>query len=67
MLSENPNATHIFENNLYKLNNIVWKGLSQNPNAIHILEKKLDKVDWKTVWCNPNIFYSNKPTKGARH
>jgi hypothetical protein len=30
--------------------------LSQNPNAIPILEKNLDKVDWRQLSENPNIF-----------
>jgi hypothetical protein len=39
-LSGNPNAIHILEKNLNKLD--WWGPLSQNPNAIHLLTK-LDK------------------------
>jgi len=41
-LSANPNAIHILEKNMDKIN---WQQLSANPNAIHILEKNMDKVD----------------------
>ena len=41
-LSYNPNAIHILEKNLNKVD---WEILTRNPNAIHILEKNLDKVD----------------------
>ena len=53
LLSENPNAIHILEQNLDKVD---WDGLSKNPNAIHILEQNLDKVHWKHIWENPAIF-----------
>ena len=60
-LSNNPNAIHILENNLDKVN---WKQLSINLNAIHILEKNLDKVDWYWLSMNPNIFeYDYKEIK----
>ena len=42
-LSANPNAIHILEQNLDKID---WFYLSENPNAIHILEQNLEKVDW---------------------
>jgi hypothetical protein len=51
MLSQNPNAIHILEKNLDKIN---WKCLSSNPNAIPLLEKKLDKIDWSVLHENPN-------------
>ena len=35
-LSANPNAIHLLEQNLYKVD---LKMLSLNPNAIHLLEK----------------------------
>ena len=38
-LSMNPNAIHILENNLDKVD---WRFLSDNPNAIHIIENNLD-------------------------
>jgi hypothetical protein len=60
-LSSNPNAIHLLEKNLDKVD---WKELSENPNAIHILEKNLDKVDWLWLSCNPNIFtYDYKAMK----
>jgi hypothetical protein len=52
-LSFNPNAIHILERNLYK---VEWRVLSLNPNAIHILEQNLDKVDWGHIWTNKAIF-----------
>ena len=50
-LSKNPNAIHILEKNLNKVN---W--LSSNPNAIPILEKNIDKIDWCELSQNPSIF-----------
>ena len=50
-LSENPNAIHILEQHLDKVD---WLILSLNPNAIHILEKNIDKVVWKSLSTNPN-------------
>ena len=59
----NPNAIHILEKNLDKVN---WSGLSDNPNAIHILEKNLDKVDWYGLSINHNIFeYNYKKIKNT--
>jgi len=43
VLSRNPNAIHILEQNLDKVR---WDYLSINPNAIHLLEQNLDKVYW---------------------
>ena len=37
MLSSNPNAIHLLEQNPDKID---WNKLSWNPNAIHLLEKK---------------------------
>ena len=54
MLSLNPNAIHIIENNLDKVD---WDWLSRNPNAIHILEKNLDKVNWYWLSRNPNAIH----------
>jgi hypothetical protein len=53
MLSFNPNAIHILEQNLDKVD---WYCLSRNPNAIHILEHNLDKIDWSDIWENKAIF-----------
>ena len=53
LLSYNPNAIHILEQNLDKVN---WGILSCNPNAIHILEQNLDKVKWSKIWENKAIF-----------
>jgi len=50
MLTTNPNAIHILEKNLYRVN---WRFLSLNSNAIHLLEKNLDKVDWYNLSRNP--------------
>jgi len=35
ILSINPNAIHLLEQNMDKIN---WSNLSKNPNALHILE-----------------------------
>ena len=53
----NPNAIHILEKNLDKVN---WGGLSTNPNAMHILEKNLDKVYWNSLLMNPNAIHMIK-------
>ena len=53
MLCENPNAVHILEANMDKIN---WDILSENPNAIHILEKNIDKIEWRYLSANPSIF-----------
>jgi RimJ/RimL family protein N-acetyltransferase len=52
-LSENPNAIHLLEKNLEKIN---WSCLSENPNAIHLLEKNSRKIDWHYFSANPSIF-----------
>jgi hypothetical protein len=51
MLSSNPKAIHLLEQNL---DNINWSMLSNNPNAIPLLEKNLDKIDWSRLSENPN-------------
>ena len=53
-LSYNPNAIHILEQNLDKVD---WDWLSENPNAIPILEKHLDKVNWYNLSENPNAIH----------
>src|SRR5438046_1526983 len=45
-LSENPNAIHLLEKNIDKINSD-W--LSLNPKAIHLLEIKLDKINNKLI------------------
>ena len=40
--------------------------LLSNPNAMHILEKNLDKVHWRMLSYNPNIFeYDYKEIKNT--
>ncbi len=51
-LSENPNAIHILEKHLDK---VEWWFLSRNENAIHILEKNIDKINWPCLSCNKNV------------
>ena len=50
-LCGNPNAIHMLEKNLDKVD---WSRLSENPNAIHILGQNLDRVDWDNLSRNPN-------------
>jgi hypothetical protein len=50
-LSLNPNAIHILEQNMNKVN---WYLLSRNPNAIYLLEQNIDKIDWINLSKNPN-------------
>ena len=51
LLSENPNAIHLLEQNLDKVD---WYWLSYNPNAIHLLEQNVDKICWHLLSQNPN-------------
>ena len=48
-LSRNPNAIHILES---KLNRINWSMLSENPNAVPLLERNLHKIDWRALSSN---------------
>ena len=41
ILSSNPNAIHLLEQNQDKID---WFMLSSNPNAIHLLEKNIYKI-----------------------
>ena len=54
MLSLNPAAIHLLEQNLNKINCDV---LSRNPKAIHLisklLEQNLDKISWWWLSMNP--------------
>ena len=54
VLSGNPNAIHLLEQNVDKIN---WRELSRNPNAIHILKQNLDKVSWIDLSYNPNAIH----------
>jgi hypothetical protein len=53
-LSQNPNAIHLLENNLDKIN---WRLLSSNQNAMSILENNLEKVYWDELSENPNAIH----------
>ena len=53
MLSRNPNAIHLLENNLEKIN---WGELSRNPNAMHLLEKNQERINWNLLSRNQSIF-----------
>ena len=57
MLSKNPEAIHLIEQNLDKVN---WSSLSGNPNAIHLIEKNTDKISWPLLSGNPAIFTLNR-------
>ena len=54
VLSLNPNAIHLLEQNIDKIN---WHSLSLNPNAIYLLEQNMDKIDWLYLSFNPNAIY----------
>lgn len=67
-LSSNPNAIHIIEKNLDKLDEKCWTNLSKNPNAIHIIEKNKEKIDWMYIYGNPSIFtYDYELIKQIKH
>jgi hypothetical protein len=53
LLSKNPNAIHLLEENLDK---IKWHIFSGNPNSIYLLEKNQDKINWNNISSNPSIF-----------
>ena len=53
LLSTNPNAIYLLEQNMDKID---WMKLSGNPNAIHLLEQNMDKIDWCNFSTNINIF-----------
>jgi hypothetical protein len=53
VLSGNPNAIHLLENNQYNIN---WAMLSGNPNASRLLENNQDKIYWGVLYRNPCIF-----------
>ena len=53
MLSSNPNAIHILEQNQDKID---WFWLSGNRNAIYLLEKNINKINWFNLSENPSIF-----------
>jgi prefoldin subunit 5 len=49
-LSRNPNAIHLLEKNLEKID---WSELSRN-HAIHLLEKNPERIQWRELSRNPN-------------
>ena len=51
MLSVNPNAISLLEQNPDKIN---WNLLSLNPNAISLLEQNPDKINWFILSLNHN-------------
>ena len=53
-ISVNPDAIHIIEQNLDKVD---WFYLSLNPSAIHIIELNLDKINWKILSMNQNAVH----------
>jgi len=53
-LSKNPNAIHLLEQNMDKID---WFYLSGNPNAIHLIEQNLDKIDWLYLSRNPSAIH----------
>ena len=55
-LSENPNAIHLLEKNINKID---WEIIcyNSNPNAVHIIERYPEKIDWWSLSCNPNAIH----------
>ena len=53
ILSANPNAINLLENNLDKID---WNYLSVNPNAMDLFENNQDKINWSWLSKNPSIF-----------
>ena len=53
MLSSNPNAINLLEQNMDKIH---WDALSGNPNGISLLEQHPEKINWYDLSKNPNIF-----------
>ena len=49
MLSSNPKAIHLLEQNPDKIS---WDCLSFNPNTIHLLEQNPHKIDWDMLALN---------------
>jgi len=60
LLSLNPSAIHLLEQNQDKIN---WHALSSNPSAIHLLEKNQDKIDWYFLSLNPSAIHILKQNK----
>ena len=56
MLSENPAAIHLLEDNLEDPEKTYWFVLSSNPAAIHLLDANPDKIYWEWLFENPAIF-----------
>ena len=57
MLSKNPKAIHLLEQNMEKID---WFMLSMNPGAIYLLEQNMKKIVSHRLSLNPEIFKSNK-------
>jgi hypothetical protein len=51
ILSANPNAIDLLENNQDKIN---WYMLCINPNAIDLLDDNKNKIYWESLSSNPN-------------
>jgi hypothetical protein len=54
VLSKNPNAIHLLEQNMNKIN---WDSLSANPNTIHLLEQNMENINWNNLSSNPNAIH----------
>ena len=54
MLSENPDAIHLLEQNSEKID---WNWVSRNPNVIHLLSQKPEKINWSSLSRNPNALH----------
>ena len=53
-LCENPNAVHILEHNMEK---VQLYNLSMNPNAVHLFGTNLKKLGWGMLSLNPNAIH----------
>jgi hypothetical protein len=54
ILSGNPNAIGLLENNIDKID---WSVLSGNTNAISLLENNIDLIDWEQLSGNKNAIH----------
>ncbi len=60
-LLTNPSIIHLLKDNFDptftgEVREIDWTLLSENPSAIHILEKNQDKINWRFLSSNQEIF-----------
>jgi len=53
ILSGNPNAIHLLEQNINN-EEINWRKVSSNPNAVDLLERHPNKILWDFLTTNPN-------------